>query len=358
MGLLEQRLGYEQAPEKKKKNTVRTLYTTEQSTTDEYESQNDTYVHPQNTSEKISQSAPSQKINPAPDNDDDILSKLNRKNNKITEPEDDDFNQQILGQNLNAKREKPLNSPVTLGNSDEDEEDFFISSLNEARKEEEKVEKHRKRTKLFNIVMVCLCVYVIFLIYGVFCTKYQYDDKGEISPVVLSVSEIKALRDYNTMLVQYEDCRVLYEKILQLDYRLGLGVEDPMTLAPEYEKLLDEVNDLTVKTDALDVDMRYATIKTMLLNWVKTDTAVYLQKISSGISTNNGEDAAIAIEYKNTMYNDFSLITQNMIKVGDEINGANVNGIKEWSPEDYINEFINGENQLEQQQDGPNPDEP
>ena len=319
MGLLEERLGYASPSTNKKEKEVKTLYQTD---------------HPEFETSTT-----------ASDDDEDIVSRLNKNNNNKKKPtvDEDDFAQQMFGGNgLDAKREKPLQSAVVLGSSDETEEDFFINSLDQARKEEEAVRKHKKRKRILNFVMVAACVYVIFLIYGVFCTSFQYNEKGEITPVVLSVSEIKALKNYNTILVQYEDCRVLYEKILQLDYRLGLGVEDPMTLAPEYEKLLDEVNDLTVKTDALDVDMRYATIKNMLLNFVKTDTAVYLQKISSGISQNNGDDAAVAIEYKNLMYDDFSLITQNMITVGENIKGANVNGVKKWSPEGYIDEFING----------------
>lgn len=263
--------------------------------------------------------------------DDDILSVLKNNSNKVKKLKNQ------TGNNPYAQRE------IINESKEETEEDIEITALNKARQEEEFLRKSRIKTKIFNAVMITACVYVIFLIYGVFCTNYQYNDQGNVAPVVLSVKEIKALKNYDTILVQYENCRVLYEKVLQLDYRLGLGVEDPLTLAPEYEKLLEEVNDLTVKTDALVVDSRYDTIKLMLVNWVKTDTAIYLQKISSGISSNNADDAATALQYKTIMYDDFALISQNMVTIGENIEGANTNGIKKWSPEGYINEFINGE---------------
>lgn len=319
MGLLNQRLGYEEVPPNQKEHqNENILYKTEVQKEDDLQDYEDS-------------------------SDDDILSVLRTNKSKA--------------EKIKKSRENPRgNNPHTKSNemiySDETEDELELSSLKQAREEKREEERHKKRMKIFNILMITACIYIIFLIYGVFCTNYQYNDKGEITPVVLSVSEIKALKDYNTMLVQYEDCRVLYEKILQLDYRLGLGVEDPLTLAPEYEKLLDEVNDLTVKTDALDVNTRYDTIKGMLLNWVKTDTAIYLQKISSGISQNNADDANTAITYKTVMYDDFALISQNMITIGENVNGANINGIKEWSPEGYINEFINGDAVLDQQEDG------
>ncbi len=308
MGLLDQRLGHEPVTNKNDDKREFTLYQTD------------------NEEKKRTASKEKQhnEIDDFPEEEsDDILSMLNR----------------------NAKKMQSIrnNEPQDMRAFEETEEELEISSLETARNEKLKVARHKKLSRIASIFMVIACVYVIFLIYGVFCTKYQYNKQGEIKPVVLSVAEIKALKDYNVILVQYEDCRVLYEKILQLDYRLGLGVEDPLTLAPEYEKLLDEVNTLTVKTDALDVDMRYETIKNMLLVWVQTDAAIYLQKISSGISQNNGEDASIAVDYKNIMYDDFALISQNLITIGETINGANINGIVEWSPESYINEFINGE---------------
>ena len=325
MGLLDQRLGYEE-PTKPKKNVKIPSF----GIAGEFNQAEEDININQNIEQNIDTKIESKEEQT---NDNDILGKIKPANNI---PQKRGI---IQEQNISPKSDNMFERSLGL----DSEEELVLSSLDEARKEEQSIRKHKKRTKIISIAMVTLCVYVIYLIYGVFCTTYQYDENGKIIPVTLTVKEIDAVKDYNEILVQYEDCRVLYEKVLQLDYRLGQGVEDPLTLAPEYEELLDEVNTLTVKTEALEVDMRYATIKSMLVTWVKTDTAVYLQKISSGISKNNSDDAATAVEYKNIMYNDFSVITQNMITIGKGIKGANINGLKKWSPEGYIDEFINGE---------------
>lgn len=322
------------------------------------------HAEPANARLKALYETSSKQDNEKDTNENDILNNIPQQNNNIQqrqplsdinqnmamsgaeETEDDNDILSVLQNNRKKLNNIRKNEPERVDIShrvEETEEEFELSALQTARMEAESERKYKIKMRIFNIIMITACVYVIFLIYGVFCTNYQYDDSGKITPVVLNIKQIKALKNYDTILVQYENCRVLYEKILQLDYRLGLGEEDPLTLAPEYEKLLEEVNDLTVKTDALVVDTRYDTIKSMLLKWVQTDTAVYLQKISSGISSNNADDAATALEYKTIMYDDFALVSQNMVTIGENIEGANVNGIKSWSPENYINEFINGD---------------
>ena len=222
------------------------------------------------------------------------------------------------------------------------EEELELYALNEARNTARKVKKDKTRKRIIYTVLVTVCVYLIFLIYGVLCTDYAYNEEGQIEPVVLNVEQISEKKNFDKIKVQYENERVLYEKVLLLDYRLAQGVEDPLTLAPEYEALLDEVNSLTIKTEALDVDTKYETMKMLLLNFVKTDTAVYLQKIASGITGNNAEDASIAVQYKALMYDDFSLITQNIITIGDNVEGSDMTNIKNWSPDKFIEETVGG----------------
>jgi len=243
------------------------------------------------------------------------------------------------------KEEKPRKEPETFKiESPEEltEEALELYQLKEARSANIKEQRSRRNKRIIYTLLILACAYMIFLIYGVFCTDYAYDDNGKIVPVVLSVRQIREKNEFDKLKVQYENARVLYEKVLLLDYRLSQGVEDPIALAPEYEALLDDVNNLTIKIDALDVDTRYETVKQLLLNFVKTDTAVYLQKISSGISGNNGEDADVAVQYKYIMYDDFSIITQNIITIGDGIEGSDMTNIKKWDPDKFIEDTVGG----------------
>ena len=132
-------------------------------------------------------------------------------------------------------------------------------------------------------------------------------------------------------------------QVLMLDYRLGKGEEDPLTLAPLYEEKLDTVSSLSIKTDALTVETKYSKVKDMLLSWIKNDIAVYLQNMSSAISQNNSETAQNALQDKDRVYSDFSLITQNLVAMGENLQGVDLTDVKQWTPEDYVDEQINGE---------------
>lgn len=217
-----------------------------------------------------------------------------------------------------------------------------MEELVQAHKEEVRQRREQRFTRILSGLLIAGSVYLCFLIYGVFVTDYHYTEDGTIAPEVQTVQDIKQEKEFDTVLYQYIKCRDLYEKALLLDYRLGKGEEDPLTIAPLYEELLDEVSDLSIKTDALTVETKYTKIKEMLLSWIKNDIAVYLQNMSSSISQNNAETAQNALTDRNRTYANFSNVTQNIVALGDQIEGVDLTDIKQWTPEDYVNKEING----------------
>lgn len=86
--------------------------------------------------------------------------------------------------------------------------------------EEEQVSKWRLSTRIINILLVVACVYVLFLIYGVSVTDYQYSNNGTIEAQKLSVRELADKKAYETVYYQYLHLRSLYEEVLLLDYRI------------------------------------------------------------------------------------------------------------------------------------------
>jgi len=223
------------------------------------------------------------------------------------------------------------------------ENDFKNIQLDNDRREK----RWRLSTRVINIALILGCVYMIFLIYGVFVTDYAYNDDGRIKPQVMTVEDIKKEKEFEKLVAQYVKCRMLYEKVLMINYRLGEGTEDPLVIAPEYQALLEKgdvnVSDIAIKLNALEVDPKYETIKNMLLNWIQNDAALYLQFISGAISNNDADAAVSAIQYKDLMYDDFSKITQNLIAIGDNIKGIDITDVKEWTPESYVDKQVNGE---------------
>ena len=198
---------------------------------------------------------------------------------------------------------------------------------------------HAVKTKMGCMIMACL--YMIFLIYGVFVTEYQYSDKtGKVIATKMSLSDIRELKEYNSYLQYYRSARALYEKCLALDYRIAQGVEDSKTVAPEYTDLLDDISTLSVKIDAAEFSSKYTQMKASLLSWVKTDIAVYCQNIAASILQNDESKAQQALSGRETMYQNFSMITGNLVSLGGAINGAQIQDTKEWSPESYVENHI------------------
>ena len=205
-----------------------------------------------------------------------------------------------------------------------------------------KMKRGNRHTRIINFILIAGCIYLLVLIFGAAVTKYQYNSDGKAVPEKMSVDDIRQKHNFDTILTQYEYCRSLYEKTLLLDYRVAQGQEDTLEIAPEYEALLDDVQNLSVKTDAISVDTKYDQVKSMMVNWIKNDIAVYLQNISAAISENNTEKANNALQDKDRVYDDFSLITQNIVALGSSISGADLTDIKSWTPEDYVDQEING----------------
>ena len=205
-----------------------------------------------------------------------------------------------------------------------------------------KMKRGNLHTRIINFILIAGCIYLLVLIFGAAVTKYQYNSDGKAVPEKMSVDDIRQKHNFDTILTQYEYCRSLYEKTLLLDYRVAQGQEDTLEIAPEYEALLDDVQNLSVKTDAISVDTKYDQVKSMMVNWIKNDIAVYLQNISAAISENNTEKANNALQDKDRVYDDFSLITQNIVALGSSISGADLIDIKSWTPEDYVDQEING----------------
>lgn len=197
------------------------------------------------------------------------------------------------------------------------------------------------------IALVTGCVYLLFLIYGVLNTEYVYNDQGKLVPQILSVEQIRARDDFEKVQSEYLQARRIYEQVLELDYRIAAGVEDPLLIAPEYEEVLNMVDDLLMQCQAMSVSDRYKQTHDLLIQWLggvdrKQSIATYCQNMSQAISLNDPTAASHALEEKQTVYNMFSTITANLTTLGKTVEGVDLGDIPKWSPEKYINEAIGG----------------
>lgn len=226
------------------------------------------------------------------------------------------------------------------------EEDISqLDQLDEMMSEENFVYE-KKRKKIFRrismVLLTAACSYLVVLIYGSFITEFYYDDKGEVAPVVMSVSDISDKNEYNSIVGMYLQTRSLYETLLTLDYRMAAGTEDSMSIAPEYEATLDTVSALTTQIDAAVINSKYTQIKNMLLTWVQTHAAAYCQYMSAAITQNDSNAANEAIAARQVLNDNFQLITQNIVTLGGEIKGYDLTDIENWSPDGFVQQTIEG----------------
>ena len=221
--------------------------------------------------------------------------------------------------------------------SAESYEDMLSEDIShQEQREEKRLNRKNRFYRILQVFVVISCLYLAFLTYGAINTDFVYDATGKIVPHVMTVERIRQLDSYNRLLVQYRQARYLYEQVLTLDYRMAAEMEDPLTIAPEYEKLLTSVEPLAIQLKALEVPAEYTQVKNMLLAWTQNDIAIYCQSMSKAISQNSNEDAEKALQFKSLMYQDFSIITQNMITFGDQVADVDLKDVKGWSPETYI----------------------
>ena len=195
--------------------------------------------------------------------------------------------------------------------------------------------------RLARVLLLLLCSYMVFLIYGVIVTEYGYGPDGGLMPRIMTVEDRRERRDFEAVLAAYEQCRMLYEKILLLDYRMGLGLEEPMTLAPEYEALLEagygmNVSSLVIRIEALPVNPRYNRLKELMLSWGRNDVALYLQHMSAAITKNDADAAGKTLQDKDAVYYDFSTMTQNIVTIGDAVPGMDMASVRSWSPSGFL----------------------
>lgn len=229
--------------------------------------------------------------------------------------------------------------PQSLSESTEDMVEVELGDQHE-KQEEEKREKRNEKIKFYSLILAC--IYIVFLFFGVINTQYIYDERGTPIPYAMTVQDIKDKRDMEKLLDEYRDIRELYEKVLELDYRIGLGKENVMLLATEYEKLLEEIEPLIIQLGAIELPAEYNQVIKMLTAWTKNDIAVYCQNMSSAIAQNNNEYGGRALEYKVIAYKDFALITQNVLTLSQKTKTVDVTDIATWSPESYIQSIMGG----------------
>ena len=187
---------------------------------------------------------------------------------------------------------------------------------------------------LGRVIIIVLCIYVCFLIYGLLSTNYKYDEVGNIYPEVLSVNDIHDLSQYETLFSYYLRLRSVYEESLKTDEALVETPEKALKLSMDYTEQLDTIDKLLIDLNAAEYDTRYGALY-LNIGECANGIAQYLQHMSAMISAHNPADAQNAISFRSAIYNSFSALTANVATLSEGVKGVDTAKIFEWNPEDF-----------------------
>lgn len=191
-------------------------------------------------------------------------------------------------------------------------------------------------SKLVVGTLVALCLYIAFLIYGLATTNYVYDKAGYVTPEVLSVSDLGTLNEYNKVSGYYLRTRILYEKILKIDYDFSKDSNNAISYSMEYRRLLDNVSKLCTDINAAQLDIGYDGIMSQMYELVYQHMAVYLQNVADAIDNNDSAKAAEAVAGREVIENKFTTLTINMTSLREATKGARNGDLFDWNPAQFI----------------------
>ena len=226
-----------------------------------------------------------------------------------------------------------------------DESDREAQEREQKHRDERKVARAKKRNRIITGILAAACAYLIFMIYGVLMTSYTYDDMGNVVAQTYTVDDIRQRTEDEKVIGYYQLCRELYENVLVVDYQFEAGAESYATIGGNYTALLDRAENLYSQISGANVDTQYNQITDMMAIWLSDYLRNYLQNIATYCGYNGGDETSgnNAIVYNTATYEYFSNITQNIVSMGEGIKGIDLDDIKVWSPDTYIDIYINGE---------------
>lgn len=229
--------------------------------------------------------------------------------------------------------------------SEEDAEELRRLEMGEDELPDEKAARREKiRKSILMTVLAVICAYLVMMIYGVFTTSFVYKD-GKIVAEVLSTQDIKDRNNYEELLAQYLNARMVYEHVLKLDYRVALGKEDMIELGSEYQEEIAEIKKMYTLLEGSTLHEKYVQVGQMLHSFLYGYLQTYCYDMSVALSENNADASNEAILAKSDASDMFYQVHQNIVSLGKEIKGIDLTDVEEWTPDKYVKQELMGQEQ-------------
>ncbi len=195
--------------------------------------------------------------------------------------------------------------------------------LTTKRAKEEKEEKgfaawfRKYRKRIFIIVGV---VYAAALLFGIFSTRFYYDENGNRRAYMMTFSDYKAQDDYNTREEKFSDIRDLLTDITIIDIHVANGDYTNYEAATMYTSILNgDLDVLIPKISALDVQEEQKTLQEEMQSILSYDLALYLQNMSAGLKSGSNDTVSTALSYRDKAFATYEIIQTDMKTLAERI---------------------------------------
>lgn len=195
--------------------------------------------------------------------------------------------------------------------------------LTTKREKEEKKEKgfsawfKKNRKRIFIIAGV---LYAAALLFGIFSTRFYYDENGNRRAYMMTFSDYKAQDDYNYLKEKFSDIRELLTDITIIDIHVANGDYTNYEAATMYTSILNGNLDVLIpKISALSVQEEQKTLQEEMQSILSYDLALYLQNMSAGLKSGSNDTVSTALSYRDKAFATYEIIQSDMRTLAERI---------------------------------------
>lgn len=186
--------------------------------------------------------------------------------------------------------------------------------------------RKRKVKRVIEITAFILAtVYLLILILGVCTTQHYVDENNKTHLIVADVATIKDRSDFNEIKDMMEKVRDVLTDVTVLDIKVANGDLEYTEAAGRYSGILDNIDTLIPKVQAMDLESKNQLIEQSMESLLSNDVAIYLQNISSALTTLDESTMNTALQWRESMWQSYDdlnsqiqILAQNLHKENDE----------------------------------------
>ena len=185
-------------------------------------------------------------------------------------------------------------------------------------------------------LLIVICLYIAFVIFGMLCTEYYIDDGGYRQPIEVNFSYLEEREDYRELKKQFDGISNLMGDITIIDIHLSNDGYTSMEAVTYYTKILNEQVDIMIpKITALELGQEQAVMQETMETLLSNDIAVYLQKMIEGLRTGNADSIQTALVWRDKAFSSFEVLKTDMVNLAKRVK-ADHRAIEEWDLNDAV----------------------